>query len=194
MKNLILMLLIALSFNACSFKQTTYTLNKYTIKYKSQNEYKTINNSIIIKKPTINPIFNTKDMLYSTKEYKLQAYLKNCWSDLPSSIIHQEIMNAFDKNNLFKTTLIYPNKSKATYQLDTHIYKIYNKVENNNTYAILNIKFELYRKNKLIDTFKYNRLSKNSSNKPYSFVVNENIIFNEIIDDLSSKIENSIKN
>ncbi|AXX91259.1 hypothetical protein CPU12_12095 [Malaciobacter molluscorum LMG 25693] len=194
MKNIILLILILITFNACSLKQTTYTLNKYTLKYDNLKKYNTINKTIIINKPTINPIYNTTDMIYSTQEYKVESYIKNKWSDIPNLIIHQELMSSFDKNGLFNTTYIYPNKEKANYSINTHIYKIENKIKNNISYAILSIKFEIYKDKKLFDTYFYDKSLKNISLQPYDFVKSENILFNEIINDLSNRLYSKLKN
>lgn len=194
MKHIFLFLLIIVTFNACGLKQTTYTLDKYTIKYNNSDKFNSLNKSILINKPTINPIYNTTDMLYSQKEYRVESYIKNKWSELPSLIIHQELMNSFDKNRLFNTVYIYPNKSSADYIINTHIYKIENKIIENKSFAQLSIKFEIYKDKKLIDTYFYNESLENKSLKPYDFVKNENILFNKIVRNLSNRLYSKLKN
>lgn len=56
-------------------------------------------------------------------------------------MIKQELQLAFEKSNLFNK--ITTNDTNSDFTLNTKLFEIYNKIENNNAYSILSISFEI---------------------------------------------------
>lgn len=103
-------------------------------------------------------------------------------------MIYQELKLTFNKSNLFNNS----NLSNADYILNTNIFEIYNKIEKNGAYAVLNLNFELINtKTKKSSFYNYNKEIKLEKNTPYDFVVTVNnafsIILEKFLKDLESK-------
>ncbi|PHO08586.1 hypothetical protein CPG37_13705 [Malaciobacter canalis] len=189
MRTITILLISLVLFTGCSLKNQSLVNNSFLIKF--DTNYKALKNtdkSIKINRVKVSNTFNKTYIFYSYKKYKLDKYSKNNWSDIPSNMIFQELKLIFDKSNLFNNS----NLSNADYILNTNIFEIYNKIEKNGAYAVLNLNFELTNTNtKKSSFYNYNKEIKLEKNTPYDFVVAINNAFSIIVEkflkDLESK-------
>ena len=95
MKNLFYLLMIIL-ISGCSLKQEVVETNSYSIDFIQNNKsYKSSSKSILIEQPFVNSSFNSRSIFYSTKPYLFEEYAKNRWINLPSSMIHNSLLESF---------------------------------------------------------------------------------------------------
>ena len=191
MKNLFY-LLIVLLISGCSLKQEVTDTNSYSIDFNSKNSsYKNIGKSILIEEPLVNKSFNSRSIFYSTKPYLFEEYAKNRWINLPSSMIHNSLVESFQNSNLFSLVSLEDTKIKYDYVIKTSVIKIYHEVNGDKSYAILKIKFDLLKDKTLVKTMDYDKKVLVSQNKPYEFVKSMNKSFEEIVEELIKEINNS---
>ena len=190
MRNLFYLLIVVL-ISGCSFKQESIDSNSYSIDF-SQNSksYKKIDKSILIEEPLVNKSFNSRSIFYSTKPYLFEEYAKNRWMNLPSNMIHNSLLESFQASNIFSLVSQEETKVKYDYVLKTNVIKIYNEIDADKSYAVLKIKFDLLKDEKLVKSFTYDKKVVVAQIKPYEFVNSLNKTLNEIIDDLFKNISN----
>ena len=185
-------LLIVLLISGCSLKQEVTDTNSYSIDFNSKNSsYKNIGKSILIEEPLVNKSFNSRSIFYSTKPYLFEEYAKNRWINLPSSMIHNSLVESFQNSNLFSLVSLEDTKIKYDYVIKTSVIKIYHEINGDKSYAILKIKFNLLKDKTLVKTMDYDKKVLVLQNKPYEFVKSMNKSFEEIVEELIKEINNS---
>ena len=188
MKNLFY-LLIALLISGCTLKQEVGQTNSYSIDFNSKNSsYQNSQKSILIEEPLVNKSFNSRSIFYSTKPYLFEEYAKNRWINLPSSMIHNSLLESFQSSNLFSIVSFEDAKIDYDYVLKTNVIKLYHEINENKSYVILKINFDLLKDEKLVKTFSYDKKVLVKENKPYEFVNSLNKIFEEIMEELLKEI------
>ena len=188
MKNLFYLLIIVL-LSGCTLKQEVTDINSYSIDFSSKNSsYQNSSKSILIEEPLVNNSFNSRAIFYSTKPYLFEEYAKNRWINLPSSMIHNSLLESFQNSNIFSFVSLEDSKIKYDYILKTNVIKIYHEINGDKSYAILKIKFDLLKDKVLVKTFSYDKKVLVSQNKPYEFVNSLNKTFNEVIEELLKEI------
>lgn len=191
MKNLFYLLMIVL-LSGCSLKQEVSDINSYSIDFSSKNSsYQNSSKSILIEEPMVNNSFNSRAIFYSTKPYLFEEYAKNRWINLPSSMIHNSLLESFQNSNIFSFVSLEDSKIKYDYILKTNVIKIYHEINGDKSYAILKIKFDLLKDKTLVKTIDYDKKILVSQNKPYEFVKSVNKSFEEIVEELLKDISSS---
>ena len=191
MKNLFYLLMIVL-LSGCSLKQEVTDINSYSIDFSSKNSsYQNSQKSILIEEPMVNNSFNSRAIFYSTKPYLFEEYAKNRWINLPSSMIHNSLLESFQNSNIFSLVSLEDSKIKYDYILKTNVIKIYHEINGDKSYAILKIKFDLLKDKTLVKTIDYDKKILVSQNKPYEFVKSVNKSFEEIVEELLKDISSS---
>lgn len=188
MKNLFY-LLIALLISGCTLKQEVGQTNSYSIDFNSKNSsYNNIGKSILIEEPLVNKSFNSRAIFYSQKPYLFEEYAKNRWINLPSSMIHNSLLESFQSSNVFSLVSVEDAKIKYDYVLKTNVIKIYHEINADKSYVILKINFDLLKDKELVQTFSYDKKVLVAQNKPYEFVNSLNKTFEEIMKELLKEI------
>ena len=191
MKNLFYLLMIVL-LSGCSLKQEVTDINSYSIDFSSKNSsYQNSQKSILIEEPMVNNSFNSRAIFYSTKPYLFEEYAKNRWINLPSSMIHNSLLESFQNSNIFSLVSLEDSKIKYDYILKTNVIKIYHEINGDKSYAILKIKFDLLKDKTIVKTIDYDKKILVSQNKPYEFVKSVNKSFEEIVEELLKDISSS---
>ena len=191
MKNLFYLLMIVL-LSGCTLKQEVTDINSYSIDFSSKNSsYQNSQKSILIEEPFVNNSFNSRAIFYTTKPYLFEEYAKNRWINLPSSMIHNSLLESFQNSNIFSLVSLEDSKIKYDYILKTNVIKIYHEINGDKSYAILKIKFDLLKDKTLVKTIDYDKKILVSQNKPYEFVKSVNKSFEEIVEELLKDISSS---
>ena len=188
MKNLFYLLIVVL-ISGCSLKQEITDINSYSIDFNSKNKsYKNTEKSILIEEPLVNKSFNSRSIFYSSKPYLFEEYAKNRWINLPSNMIHNSLLESFQSSNIFSLVSFEDTKVKYDYVLKTNVIKLYHEINENKSYVILKINFDLVKDKELVKTFSYDKKFLVKENKPYEFVNGLNKIFEEIMEELLKEI------
>lgn len=186
-------LLLVVAFSGCSFKQNSLSINHYTIDFKSNNKpFENSLKSIYIEKPFVNKSFNTTSILYTTKEYLFEEYAKNKWINQPSYMLHDNLVQSFEQSNLFKFVLAKKSNIEFDYFLKTNISSLYHKVEDNKSFAILKIRFDLIENQKFIKTYSYDKKILCKTRNAYGYVVAVNKTLEDIISELTLKLKSEL--
>lgn len=188
MKNLFYLLIVVL-ISGCSLKQEVTDVNSYSIDFNSKNKsYKNTEKSILIEEPLVNKSFNSRSIFYSPKPYLFEEYAKNRWINLPSSMIHNSLLESFQSSNIFLLVSFSDTKVKYDYVLKTNVIKLYHEINADKSYVILKINFDLLKDKELVKTFSYDKKVLVKENKPYEFVNSLNKTFEEIMEELLKQI------
>ena len=188
MKNLFYLLMIVL-ISGCSLKQEAVETNSYSIDFIQNNKsYKSSSKSILIEEPFVNSSFNSRSIFYSTKPYLFEEYAKNRWMNLPSSMIHNSLLESFGSSKIFTFVSQEKTEQKSDYVLKTNLLKLYHEIQDDKSYAIIKIKFDLLKDEKVVKTFTFDKKVMVSQNKPYEFVNSTNKALNDILEELIKEI------
>ena len=191
MKNLFYLLIVVL-ISGCSLKQEVTDINSYSIDFNSKNKsYKNSSKSILIEEPLVNKSFNSRSIFYSQKPYLFEEYAKNRWINLPSSMIHNSLLESFGSSKIFTFVSQEKTEQKSDYVLKTNLLKLYHEIQDDKSYAIIKIKFDLLKDEKIVKTFTFDKKVMVPQNKPYEFVNSTNKAFNDILEELIKEIFNT---
>jgi len=184
MKNSLLFIIFLL-FSGCMFKQETIDINHYAISFKTQqiasnNKFQTI----YIEDTKVNKSFDLNSIFYTTKPYLFEAYAKNRWISLPSTMIHNQIIDSFNSSNLFANTISKDKKLAFDYLLKSEVLQMYQVFEDDKSYAVLKIKFDLIKNYQIVKSFDFDKKIACDENSAYGFVKAINIGFEEILNSL----------
>ena len=176
-------------FTACSFKPTSLEINQYAINFKlKENKFNNTLNELYIEEPSVNKSFNNRSIFYTTKAYQFEEYALNKWINKPSDMIYNNLFEAFEASNIYKTVLKEKRKDDFAYVLKTDVIDIYNSIEENKSFAILKVKFDLEFNKNIIKTYTYEKKILCKTNDPYGFVIAINQAFEEVVNDLSLQL------
>lgn len=184
MKKYILIALL-LSFSACSFKQENLQINHYAIEFETKqfSENKKLK-PIFIEEVNVNKAFNLRSIFYSLKTYSFEEYVKNRWINLPSNMIYSQVNDSFIKSNIFANVISKDKTLAYEYLLKTELIKLYHSFENEKSYSIVKIKFDLLKNNKIVKTYTFDKKELCEKNEAYSFVVATNKALKESLEEL----------
>lgn len=181
--------LLALLISGCSLKQEGLQFNNYGIDFNlPTTTYSTQASTIFIKEPNINSSFSSKQIIYSLRPYSFEMYAKNQWIDYPSSMLQQKLHDAIAQSHLYEYTLLKTHKTTPEYTLQTHIGQLFHDFQQENSYAVLNIKFELFDAQGLKKGWSYQKRVLCETNDAYGFVQAINQAFKEVCEDLTSQL------
>ena len=188
MKNLFYLLMIVL-ISGCSLKQEVGQINSYSIDFIQNNKsYKSSSKSILIEEPFVNSSFNSRSIFYSTKPYLFEEYAKNRWINLPSSMIHNSLLESFGSSKMFTFVSQEKAEQKSDFILKTNLLKLYHEIQDDKSYAIIKIKFDLLKDEKIVKTFTFDKKVMVPQNKPYEFINSTNKALNDILEELIKEI------
>lgn len=181
----VLIFVFAFVFIGCSFKQETIDINHYSIDFKTKSlSNKPKYSSILIEDVNINKSFNQTAIFYSLKPYLFEEYAKNRWINLPSNMIYNQLLDSFTSSNIFENVVSNKQKIKSEYILKTDLIKLYQVFKNNKSYAVLKLKFDLVKDEKIIKSINFGKEIICDENSAYGFVKAVNGAFEEMIGDL----------
>ena len=188
-KSSILIFLIFLLFTGCNLKQNSIDIDSYAILFKAKefNENKKLD-TIFIEEPNVNRSFNSNSIFYTTKPFLFEEYAKNKWINLPTSMIYNQLIDSFNTSRVFANVISRDSKIEHRYKLKSEIIKLYHSFEEEKSYAVLKVKFDLIEDKKIVKSFTYDKKVLCKSNNPYGFVESINKGFEESINDLLSNI------
>ncbi|MFA5721757.1 MAG: hypothetical protein WC920_05715 [Aliarcobacter sp.] len=184
MRSSILIFLTLILFSACSFKQEKISINHYGIDFQTKPfTTKAKFDSIFIEEPNINRAFNSQAIFYTQQEFKFEEYAKNRWISFPSNTVYTQLVDSFISSNIFANVLK-DKKIKSQYKLKTEVLKMYQNFEDDKSYAILKIKFDLVKDEKIVKSFNFNQKTLCDTNDAYGFVKALNSSFEESLNSL----------
>lgn len=191
MKQIALLLTIFM-LSGCSFKEIKPT-NYYTLESTMQmKSYDSKQQSIAIVKPKINAPYSSKNIYFTQKPYVIESYIVNQWVDYPALIIQNMLYDTFQSSSMFKNIILDGSTTKADLTLQTHIQKLFHSFEDEKSYAILQLKFELIKSNKTVETFFYTKKVLCDENSPYGFIKASNQAFKEVQAELLNSLNQTI--
>jgi cholesterol transport system auxiliary component len=175
--------------SACIPKQDNLNINSYAIDFKSnKSSFLNSSKSIYVEIPSVNKSFNQYSIFYTTKPYLFEEYALNRWINLPSYMIHSNLVQAIQNSNIFKTVLEEKSKIKFDYELKTNVVNLYHSFEGDKSYAIVKVRFDLVSNDEVLKTYSYDKKILCETNNAYGFVIATNKAFEEVVKDLSLQL------
>ncbi|WP_207761807.1 ABC-type transport auxiliary lipoprotein family protein [Aliarcobacter cryaerophilus] len=186
-RSTVLVFLIFFIFSGCGLKQESLSINHYSINFKTQKKAEVSKlKSILIEEVNVNRSFNLTSIFYSTKPYLFEEYAQNRWINLPSNMIYNQLTDSFLASNIFENVVLRDKKIEHEYSLKTEVIKMYQLFEEEKSYAVLKLKFDLVKDNKVLKSFNFDKKLLCKSNNAYGFVQASNKAFEESINSLLS--------
>ncbi len=184
-KSTFLVFLIFFIFSGCGLKQESLSINHYGIDFKTQKKAEVSKlKSILIEEVNVNRSFNLTSIFYSTKPYLFEEYAQNRWINLPSNMIYNQLTDSFITSNIFENVVLKDKKIEHEYSLKTEVIKLYQTFEEDKSYAVLKLKFDLVKDNKVLKSFNFDKKVLCKSNNAYGLVQATNKAFEESINSL----------
>ena len=186
-KSAFLVFIIFFIFSGCGLKQESLSINHYGIDFKTQKKAEVSKlKSILIEEVNVNRSFNLTAIFYSTKPYLFEEYAQNRWINLPSNMIYNQLTDSFITSNIFENVVLKDKKIEHEYSLKTEVIKLYQTFEEDKSYAVLKLKFDLVKDNKVLKSFNFDKKVLCKSNNAYGLVQATNKAFEESINSLLS--------
>ena len=186
-KSTFLVFIIFFIFSGCGLKQESLSINHYGIDFKTQKKAEVSKlKSILIEEVNVNRSFNLTAIFYSTKPYLFEEYAQNRWINLPSNMIYNQLTDSFITSNIFENVVLKDKKIEHEYSLKTEVIKLYQTFEEDKSYAVLKLKFDLIKDEKIVKSFNFDKKVLCKSNNTYGFVQATNKAFEESINSLLS--------
>ena len=186
-KSTFLVFLIFFIFSGCGLKQESLSINHYGIDFKTQKKAEVSKlKSILIEEVNVNRSFNLTAIFYSTKPYLFEEYAQNRWINLPSNMIYNQLTDSFITSNIFENVVLKDKKIEHEYSLKTEVIKLYQTFEEDKSYAVLKLKFDLVKDEKIVKSFNFDKKVLCKSSNAYGFVQATNKAFEESINSLLS--------
>ena len=169
-------------FSGCNLKQESIAINHYSIDFKTKKVVdKPKYNSIFIEETQVNRAFNLTSIFYSQKDYKFEEYAKNRWINLPSNMVYNQIIDSFNSSDLYDTVLTKDRKLDFEYFLKSEIIKLYQVFEQDKSYAIIKVNFDLIKDKKVVKSYSFDKKILCKTNDAYGFVKATNKGLEEVI-------------
>ncbi|MCT7444365.1 ABC-type transport auxiliary lipoprotein family protein [Aliarcobacter cryaerophilus] len=186
-KSTFLVFIIFFIFSGCGLKQESLSINHYGIDFKTQKKAEVSKlKSILIEEVNVNRSFNLTSIFYSTKPYLFEEYAQNRWINLPSNMIYNQLTDSFITSNIFENVVLKDKKIEHEYSLKTEVIKLYQTFEEDKSYAVLKLKFDLVKDEKIVKSFNFDKKVLCKSSNAYGFVQATNKAFEESINSLLS--------
>src|SRR5574344_1469 len=163
-KSTFLVFIIFFIFSGCGLKQESLSINHYGIDFKTQKKYE---------------VSKVKPNLF-------EEYAQNRWINLPSNMIYNQLTDSFITSNIFENVVLKDKKIEHEYSLKTEVIKLYQTFEEDKSYAVLKLKFDLVKDEKIVKSFNFDKKVLCKSNNAYGFVQATNRAFEESINSLLS--------
>lgn len=181
---------LILIFGGCVLKQNPIEISHYSIDFKIKKfNTKTKLDAILIEEPIVNKSFNHTSIFYNTKPYLFEEYAKNRWINLPSNMIHNQLIDSFSFSKIF-TNVTRDSKVEYKYRLKSELIKLYHTFENEKSYAVINIKFDLIDEKKVLKSYVFERKILANENSAYGFVKATNKGLKTILEEVLTSISN----
>ena len=157
-KSTFLVFIIFFIFSGCGLKQESLSINHYGIDFKTQKKAEVSKlKSILIEEVNVNRSFNLTSIFYSTKPYLFEEYAQNRWINLPSNMIYNQLTDSFITSNIFENVVLKDKKIEHEYSLKTEVIKLYQTFEEDKSYAVLKLKFDLVKDEKIVKSFNFDK-------------------------------------
>lgn len=116
---------ITLLLTACSPVKlpvtNEYQLNAYSSKQLAKRPKHL---TLLITAPEAMADYQTEQMLYVNKPYKLEAFAKNAWSSPPAEMLYPLLMQSVQRSGFFHAVTSTPYAEEADYRLDTQLVRL----------------------------------------------------------------------
>jgi len=196
MKQLAIIFLFGILFIGCSSK-TLPAMNKYTLDI--TNQYNTQAKTkqpytIKILEPTTSKLYNNTYIYYSYKPFTIYPYKINKWSDYPTKMIEQQLLQKLDSANIYKAVTTSAINGKYDFILQSELLQMVQIIKDKKSYSVFKIKFYILDKNNeniASKTFEYK--IPNSTINAYGTVESYNKALNKMINELFYWLENTTK-
>lgn len=66
------------------------------------------------------PGFDTPRMVYLKREYEMEYYAHNQWADTPARMFTQLLIQALDRNRVWRAVMPLPSSTRGDWRLDVH--------------------------------------------------------------------------
>lgn len=98
-----------------------YRLNAFSSKqYSSKPRYATL----LVTAPEAVAGYDTEEMLYVKKPYKLEPFAKNSWTNPPADMLFPLLVQSLQRTGYFYAVTSSPYSEEADYRLDTQLLKL----------------------------------------------------------------------
>ena len=187
----IVILLFVLFMSGCAIKE--HQIDSYDLYSKINLHYnKKYNKVLMVDYPnSLGPFGGSR--IYYKRDGITSYYLYSKWSESLNKIVYKQLLSSLEEANLFKSVVGFNSSAKADITLETQIESFYHIVEQNGSYADIQIEVKLIDNNsgKVIASKKYvyNLIMQEANAKAFREKAKEALskFTKELISDLANK-------
>lgn len=116
------LLLSVLMLSSCSPVKTPVT-QQYTLEIPvhKKSPHQHLNYSLLISKPEAMAGYQTEQMLYVQKPFRLEPFAKNAWASPPAAMLYPILVQHIQSSHVFRAITSSPFADKTDYRLDTQL-------------------------------------------------------------------------
>jgi ABC-type uncharacterized transport system auxiliary subunit len=186
-KNLALLFIIAVLNTGCisvTKELPAYNTYKLNLEEKSKTT-KRLNSSIKVSEPTALLSINNKSINYSLEDNRFESYALSKWSDTPSKMIQNMILEYFSNNGDFKYTASSNMNVRTDYKLLSQIESFQQVIKEDGSFVKVQIAVYLKDRNSTVSYKKFNYKVKSGSSDAKGAVEVFNTIANSFVKELN---------
>lgn len=132
--------------------------------------------TILVSMPETRPVFNTTQMAYTTKLYRVAYFSQNQWAETPSQMLQPLIVQTLQNTHTYRAVLTPPYSGRYDYVLNTEI----TQLQQNFTHKPALLQFSLRAQlvsmatNQVIAARQFTVYNPIPKNTPYNGVISAN--------------------
>lgn len=115
-------IIVILGLAGCSAVKVPVT-NEYQLSAFSTKQWSTKPGatSLLVTTPEATASYQTQEMLYVDKPFKLEAFAKNSWTAAPAEMLFPLLIQSMQRTGYFSAVTSSPYNEKADYRLDSQL-------------------------------------------------------------------------
>ncbi len=139
--------------SACAGPQVSPGINSYTIAISGSTDSGAVekplsDKTLKVSMPDSSSAIMSRNILYQEKDYALNAYAYNKWSDTPNRMLGNLLISSIRKSNAFRVVLPIDSRGKSDYILESSLYEFQQHIKSNiRSEAVVRIMFYLINNN-----------------------------------------------
>ena len=99
--------------------------------------------TLLVFRPKTPPLYDTKQMAYSTQPHEVAYFSEREWGETPSQMLYPLVVRSLEDTHAFRAVLTEPFAARYTYALRTEILELIQEFGSDSASLVLALRFQL---------------------------------------------------
>lgn len=150
--------------------------------------------SLLVTEAEGDPVYNSKEMIYSTHPLKLAFFAKNGWADTPMHMLKPLLAQALQNTHYFSAVSFYPAPGRYDYMLNIQLVELRQVFSVHESFVHLTLQAQLVNShnNKVVSSQRFSDVERSPEYSPYGGVIATNQAVKRVLGQLTQFCLNNI--